>query len=352
MKETWSMWVRPLLKVIQSPIFEDDEKKTLTAALLNSFLWSFLVILGIYCVFIVPVLPNARRALPIALLIILLSLIAMSVMRSGRVWAASLLFSSVLWFFITVVSVFFDGVNGVPFVAYIVVVIICGLLLGGRGAFIFAGLNVVAGLGMYLADINGVLPASLGTNPPLTKFGTISLLTIIAALLIHLSTSRLYSILSLIQNKNSELEQEAEKNLQLQQEIIETQRLAIQELSAPVIPVMDRVIVMPLIGSIDSMRARNITRNLLAGISKHGAEVLILDITGVPVIDSGVAQHFSKAIYAARLKGTRTIVTGISDAVAETIVDLGIDWNEIETLRDLQTGLLAALDSSRIKSRR
>jgi rsbT co-antagonist protein RsbR len=103
--------------------------------------------------------------------------------------------------------------------------------------------------------------------------------------------------------------------------------------------------VMPLIGSIDSMRTRDITRALLAGISQHRAKVVIVDITGVPFVDSGVAGHLNKTIQAARLKGAHTIVTGISDAVAETIVDLGIDWSEITTLSDLQTGLAAALSS-------
>jgi rsbT co-antagonist protein RsbR len=84
---------------------------------------------------------------------------------------------------------------------------------------------------------------------------------------------------------------------------------------------------------------------LLAGIRKYRAKVLILDITGVPVVDSGVANHLNKTIQAARLKGAHTIVTGITDAVAETIVDLGIDWGEIETLSDLQIGLIVALKS-------
>jgi rsbT co-antagonist protein RsbR len=84
---------------------------------------------------------------------------------------------------------------------------------------------------------------------------------------------------------------------------------------------------------------------LLAGIREHHARVVILDITGVPIVDSGVAAHLDKTIQAARLKGARTIITGISDAVAEAVVDLGIDWSGIETLSDLQTGLVVALDS-------
>lgn len=135
----------------------------------------------------------------------------------------------------------------------------------------------------------------------------------------------------------------------LQQGLIEAQRQAIQELSTPIIPVMDQIIVMPLVGSIDSMRAQDITRTLLAGIRENRAKVVILDITGVMLVDSGVASHLNKTIQAARLKGARTIITGVSDAVAETIVDLGIDWSGIETLADLRTGLMVALNSLGLK---
>ena len=147
-------------------------------------------------------------------------------------------------------------------------------------------------------------------------------------------------IRDITQQKQAEAERE-----RLQQEVIEAQRQALKELSTPVIPVMDRIIVMPLIGSVDSMRAIDITRSLLAGISQHRAKVVILDVTGVPIVDSGVANHLNKTIQAARLKGAQTIVTGISDAVAESIVDLGIDWSAITTLGDLQAGLVAALGS-------
>ena len=138
------------------------------------------------------------------------------------------------------------------------------------------------------------------------------------------------------------LEEKAERE-RLQQQIIEAQKRAIQELSTPIIPIMDRVIVMPLIGSIDTLRSKEVMRALLTGISEYRARVVILDITGVPIVDSGVASHLNKTIQAARLKGAHTIVTGISDAVAETVVELGLDWSGIETLDNLQTGLLTAL---------
>ncbi len=135
----------------------------------------------------------------------------------------------------------------------------------------------------------------------------------------------------------------------LQQQVIEAQRQSLQELSSPIIPVIDvpetgGIIVVPLIGDIDSKRAQDITRSLLVGITEHRAKVVILDITGVPVVNADIADHLNRTIQAARLKGARTIVTGVSDAVAETIVDLGIDWGGIRTLGDLQAGLVAALD--------
>ncbi len=144
-------------------------------------------------------------------------------------------------------------------------------------------------------------------------------------------------------------EQAAEELHLANQEVIKAQQHAIQELSTPIIPVMEGIIVMPLIGSIDSMRAQDTMRTLLKGISEHRARVVILDITGVPIVDTGVAAHLDKTIQAARLKGARVIVTGISDSVAESIVDLGIDWHSVETLRDLQTGLVVALKSLGIK---
>jgi anti-anti-sigma regulatory factor len=154
-----------------------------------------------------------------------------------------------------------------------------------------------------------------------------------------------------LQQEIAERERAQEESARLQQEVIEAQQRAIQELSTPIIPILEGVIVMPLIGAVDQMRARGITRSLLAGIREHHAMVVILDITGVPLVDSGVASHLNKTVQAARLKGARTIVTGVSEAVAETIVDLGVDWSGIETLADLQTGLRTALQARTLARR-
>jgi rsbT co-antagonist protein RsbR len=157
-------------------------------------------------------------------------------------------------------------------------------------------------------------------------------------------TTRVATFRDLTARKQAEADRAA-----LQEQIIEAQRQALQELSTPIIPVMDRIIVMPLIGSIDTMRAKDITRALLSGISQYRAKIVIIDITGVPVVDSGVADHLNKTIQAARLKGAQTILTGMSDAVAEAIIDLGIDWSNIQTLSDLQTGLMMAIGTLGLK---
>jgi len=152
-----------------------------------------------------------------------------------------------------------------------------------------------------------------------------------------------------VEKRTAELQEGIAERERLQQEVIEAQGLALRELTTPVIPIMETaqggVIVVPLVGSIDSMRARDIMRMLLAGIQKYQAQTVILDITGVVIVDTGVATYLNKTIQAARLKGAHTIVTGISEAVAETIVDLGIDWTGIDTMNDLQTGLIVALES-------
>ncbi|MFN8376932.1 MAG: PAS domain S-box protein [Anaerolineae bacterium] len=158
----------------------------------------------------------------------------------------------------------------------------------------------------------------------------------------------------LISTKRSEAAQrESEiRYREVQEQLIDAQKQALLELSTPIIPIIDQIIVMPLIGSIDTMRAQEITRALLRGISQHRASIVIIDITGVPVVDTGVADYLNRTIQAARLKGAHTIVTGVSDAVAETIVDLGIDWSKIDTLRDLQNGLISAFGRLGLKLNR
>lgn len=129
----------------------------------------------------------------------------------------------------------------------------------------------------------------------------------------------------------------------LQERKVEEMAIIVRELSTPVIPLWDRILALPLIGSIDTGRAQLIMENLLDGITRHRATEVIIDITGVPAIDTRVAQHLLQTVEAARLLGAECIITGIRPEVAQTMVSLGIDLSGISTRRDLQNGISYAL---------
>lgn len=124
---------------------------------------------------------------------------------------------------------------------------------------------------------------------------------------------------------------------------VSLQKIALQELSASLIPVFDKVSVMPLVGTIDTERARLIMENLLEGVVKHRAEVVLLDITGVPVVDTMVAHHIIQAADAVRLVGAKCMLVGIRPEIAQTIVTLGINLNDFTTTSTLQRGVEQAM---------
>ncbi|PAV30712.1 RsbR protein [Virgibacillus profundi] len=126
--------------------------------------------------------------------------------------------------------------------------------------------------------------------------------------------------------------------------IVSLQRVALQELSAPLIPVMDKITIMPLIGTIDTERAKLIMENLLEGVIKHNSEVVLMDITGVPVVDTMVAHHIIQAAEAVRLIGSTCILVGIRPEIAQTIVNLGIDLGKFPTKSSLKKGFTSALE--------
>ncbi|RDU34835.1 RsbR protein [Neobacillus piezotolerans] len=125
---------------------------------------------------------------------------------------------------------------------------------------------------------------------------------------------------------------------------VSLQKIALQELSAPLIPVFEKITVMPLVGTIDTERAKQIMENLLTGVVKHGSEVVLIDITGVPVVDTMVAHHIIQAAEAVRLVGAKCMLVGIRPEIAQTIVNLGIDLNQFTTKNTLKKGVEAALE--------
>lgn len=125
---------------------------------------------------------------------------------------------------------------------------------------------------------------------------------------------------------------------------VSMQKIALQELSAPLIPVFEGITVMPLVGTIDTERAKQIMENLLQGTVKHRSEVVLIDITGVPVVDTMVAHHIIQAADAVRLVGAKCMLVGIRPEIAQTIIALGIDLNQITTKNTLKKGIEAALE--------
>jgi anti-anti-sigma factor len=134
-----------------------------------------------------------------------------------------------------------------------------------------------------------------------------------------------------------------EQKTALQQQLIEAQRDTLRELSTPLIPITDEVVIMPLIGTIDSQRAQQVMESLLEGVAQHQAGLVILDITGVLVVDTQVAQTFIQAAHAVRLLGAEVMLTGIQPQIAQTLVHLGVDLSGIQTQSSLQAGIASAL---------
>ncbi|PKR82536.1 RsbT co-antagonist protein RsbRA [Heyndrickxia camelliae] len=130
---------------------------------------------------------------------------------------------------------------------------------------------------------------------------------------------------------------------------VSLQKIALQELSAPLIPVFEKISVMPLVGTIDTERAKLIMENLLNGVVKHRSEVVLIDITGVPVVDTMVAHHIIQAADAVRLVGAKCMLVGIRPEIAQTIVNLGINLNQVITTSTLRIGIEKALEMTNRK---
>ncbi|NJN66373.1 MAG: AAA family ATPase [Chloroflexaceae bacterium] len=135
---------------------------------------------------------------------------------------------------------------------------------------------------------------------------------------------------------------EAERT-QLQEEIIQMQAATLAELSTPLIPIADHIVVMPLIGKMDTQRADAVMSTLLNGVAEWQARVVIIDITGVPTVDTSVASTLIDAARSVRLLGTQTVITGIRPEVATTLVHLGVDLSTIRTVGTLQAGIAYAM---------
>lgn len=130
---------------------------------------------------------------------------------------------------------------------------------------------------------------------------------------------------------------------QAREAVIGEQADALLELSTPVVKLWDGIISLPLVGTLDSARTQVVMEKLLQALVDTGSEHAIIDITGVPAVDTQVAQHLLKTVQAARLLGAECIISGIRPQIAQTVVALGIEFGDISTKASLSEALLAAL---------
>ena len=127
--------------------------------------------------------------------------------------------------------------------------------------------------------------------------------------------------------------------VQERERVIRQQQDSIRELSTPVLQVRERILILPIIGVLDTLRAQQLTEQLLAAIRGNRAKVVVIDVTGVPDIDSAVANHLVQTVDASRLMGAGVILTGLSPKIAQTLVTIGVDLGKMNTVGDLQGGI-------------
>jgi PAS domain S-box-containing protein len=137
--------------------------------------------------------------------------------------------------------------------------------------------------------------------------------------------------------------EEALRQTMLQEEKILAQQVALEELSTPMIPITDRIVVMPLVGAIDSRRAQQVMDSLLYGVANTRAETAIIDITGVSVVDTQVANALVRAAVSVQLLGAQVMITGIRPEVAQTLVGLGVDLRGISAHSTLSSAIATAM---------
>ena len=177
----------------------------------------------------------------------------------------------------------------------------------------------------------------------ITKNGDILDILLSAALARDASGTAMYSTAMLVDVTERMRAERALNESVAQREIIEAQDRTLRELSTPLIPVFDGVVVVPLIGAIDDIRAEQMRAVLLEGVMAHSARVAILDVTGVPTVNANVAQALTGAAQAVRLLGAEVVFTGIKPNAARAFVEIGADFQNVVTKGTLKDGIAYAM---------
>ncbi|HYF65794.1 MAG TPA: STAS domain-containing protein [Herpetosiphonaceae bacterium] len=301
-----------------------------------------------------------------------LSLLMAGILSAGSTWLArSGRISQAGWLLVVGTSVavtlpmFLRNSSGQSVVYLIIPVLIASVVLRPRQIPL-----VVLAIWVLLAYIVKILPQPTGPQTSINVSVTVlvmmsAIIGLVNALITATAFERLSTAQATIVDNTDELRrlnaslesqvkdrtvalesalQEVEERAERQELLISEinqQRDVIQEMSVPVLPVAARVLVMPLVGSLDEARLATIHDKALGAIQRDKARYLVLDITGVWVVDSQVAQGLIRVIEAVRLLGAETLLVGVRPEVAQAIVTLGLDLTHIRTSATLQEGLLA-----------
>jgi rsbT co-antagonist protein RsbR len=175
---------------------------------------------------------------------------------------------------------------------------------------------------------------AITANPMLDASGAAS-----GAVAVFRDVTEHKKLLEAVARRNRELEESE----QVKSELVERLRYAVDELSNPILEVWDDVLVMPVIGLVDSRRITDMVQRLLAEVTRTQASFVIVDVTGVEIVDTKTADHLIKLMRKVEIVGARCVLTGIRPAVSETLVDIGVDFGRVLTLRNLKHGLREAL---------
>lgn len=250
----------------------------------------------------------------------------------------------------------FGGWHSQAAVGYVLSVVLATFLSGGVGGTLIVLLSLASYLGAgylfyhgYLADL---LPPGIASLPHNTFILGVTLVA--AAVLVYLIDRQLTAIaaqrLRMARERADELEQLLKEREELiaglEEMVRQRERLsaALRESAAPVLPILEGLIVIPLIGPLDPQRVERLLDNLLRGVAAHKASYVLLDITGVPTVDEEAAQGLLKAIDGARLLGSKCVLVGVRPTVARELVMSGVDLADTPSYSTLREGLVAILE--------
>jgi rsbT co-antagonist protein RsbR len=327
--------------------------------------------------------PMARMVLPLlnfaAALLLIGPVSALVALRRGHFNAAVAVASLGLLLATSLATFVFGSTNGIALIVFQIPLALAGLLAGRRLLLTIAGLSlavvivvgILQSLSPPLAGFFSMMPSADGSGEASSVVdqqvgiyvGFFVAITGVLTLLLDRFGSALRHALADSLQREAELRSirasletivaertatlatalhDVQTRAQAQAELLaenEQQRTAIRSLSVPVIPISGDTLVMPLVGALDSARLRQVQEQSLRALERTSARRLVLDVTGVPIVDSQVAQGFLSTVRSARLLGAEVTMVGIRPEVAQAIIGMGIELDDIHSFSDLQAAL-------------